>query len=167
MGKKICNALSMLLFCLLLIIAIALFVPKLFGYQQYAVLSGSMEPSIGVGAMVFDAPFEEEKLTEGTIITYKVSDETYVTHRVLTVKPALRLVITKGDANESEDAAVSFDEIVGICYGSIPKLGYLFMYAGTPAGKGMFCGLLLFIILLNILPDIFMQKVSGVKKSAR
>ena len=50
MIKKICSVLSMVVFLGLLVIAGFLFVPKMLGYDEYAVLSGSMEPGIPVGA---------------------------------------------------------------------------------------------------------------------
>ena len=57
MTKKICNVLSMVVFFGLLVIAGFLFVPKMLGYDEYAVLSGSMEPGIPVGAIVYDKNF--------------------------------------------------------------------------------------------------------------
>ena len=54
MIKKICSVLSMVVFLGLLVIAGFLFVPKMLGYDEYAVLSGSMEPGIPVGAIVYD-----------------------------------------------------------------------------------------------------------------
>ena len=52
MTRKICSVLSMVVFLGLLVIAGFLFVPKILGYHEYAVLSGSMEPGIPVGAIV-------------------------------------------------------------------------------------------------------------------
>ena len=46
MTRKICSVLSMVVFLGLLVIAGFLFVPKMLGYDEYAVLSGSMEPGI-------------------------------------------------------------------------------------------------------------------------
>ena len=57
MIKKICSVLSMVVFLGLLVIAGFLFVPKMLGYDEYAVLSGSMEPGIPVGAIVYDKNF--------------------------------------------------------------------------------------------------------------
>lgn len=61
MTKKICNVLSMVVFLGLLVIAGFLFVPKMLGYDEYAVLSGSMEPGIPVGAIVYDKNFSDRK----------------------------------------------------------------------------------------------------------
>ena len=54
MTRKICSVLSMVVFLGLLVIAGFLFVPKMLGYDEKAVLSGSMEPGIQVGAIVYD-----------------------------------------------------------------------------------------------------------------
>ena len=47
---------------LLVVIAALLLVPKLLGYTQYAVISGSMEPNIPVGSIVYDKEVEPEEL---------------------------------------------------------------------------------------------------------
>lgn len=57
MTKKICSVLSMVVFLGLFVVAGFLFVPKILGYHEYAVLSGSMEPGIPVGAIVYDKIF--------------------------------------------------------------------------------------------------------------
>ena len=69
MTKKICNVLSMVVFLGLLVIAGFLFVPKILGYHEYAVLSGSMEPGIPVGAIVYDKNFSESEARDGAVVT--------------------------------------------------------------------------------------------------
>ena len=50
---KICNALTILiLVCILAIVGILL-IPRVAGYETFAVLSGSMEPYYHVGSVVF------------------------------------------------------------------------------------------------------------------
>ena len=115
MMKKICVILSMLIFLGLLGIAGLLFVPKILGYSQYAVLSGSMEPGIPVGAIVYDRAFSGEALEKGAVVTYELSPETLVTHRVISVDQEDQTVITQGDANNVEDASpVAWQQIVGV-----------------------------------------------------
>ena len=155
MLKKICNVLSTLVFIFLLAIAAALFVPKILGYSQYAVLSGSMEPGIHVGAIVYDKDFTPEDIGVGTVVTYQLSEGTIVTHRITAIDTANQTVTTKGDANDAEDASpVSFDQIIGVYAFNIPYLGYISMYARTPLGIAAVCGVLVVLILLNFIPDI-------------
>ena len=57
MGKKIVNILSYLLIgIMLLIVALSLFTKNdvsIFGYRYMNVLTGSMEPNIPVGSLIF------------------------------------------------------------------------------------------------------------------
>ena len=86
MTKKICSVLSMVVFLGLLVIAGFLFVPKMLGYDEYAVLSGSMEPKIPVGAIVYDKNFAASEAREGAVVTYQLPAGTLVTHRVSTLE---------------------------------------------------------------------------------
>ena len=85
MTKKICNVLSMVVFLGLLVIAGFLFVPKMLGYDEYAVLSGSMEPGIPVGAIVYDKNFTGSEAREGAVVTYQLPAGTLVTHMIISV----------------------------------------------------------------------------------
>lgn len=154
MFKKICNILSTVLLIVLALVAAALIVPKLLGFDQFAVLSGSMEPNIHVGAIVYDKEVETESLEVDDVITYQLSGNTMVTHRIVAIDAEAGTVTTKGDANETEDGSpVSFENIVGKYAFNIPFLGYISIYAKTPLGIGAICGILIVIILLNFLPD--------------
>ena len=84
---------------LMLVMALVLLIPGLFGIRPYVVYSGSMEPEIPTGAVVFtkEGEFSPKK---GDIITFHNGD-TVVTHRV--VKKEKDIFITKGDANKTED----------------------------------------------------------------
>ena len=139
---------------MLALVAAALIVPKLLGFDQFAVLSGSMEPNIHVGAIVYDKEVEPESLEVDDVITYQLSGNTMVTHRIVAIDAEAGTVTTKGDANETEDGSpVSFENIVGKYAFNIPFLGYISIYAKTPLGIGAICGILIVIILLNFLPD--------------
>ena len=154
MVKKICNILSTLVMVVLALIAAALIVPKFLGYEQFAVLSGSMEPSIHVGAIVYAKAAEPDTLKNGDIVTYRLGNETRVTHRIVEIDTAAQTVITKGDANDAQDASpVLFENIQGKYAFNIPYLGYISIYAKTPLGIGAVCGILVVVILLNFLPD--------------
>ena len=55
-------------------------VPDFFGYKPFIVLSGSMEPSIMTGDMVFVKETDPDSLKVGDVIAYK-SGSAVVTHR--------------------------------------------------------------------------------------
>ena len=159
MLKKICSFFSTILMLLLVVIAALLLVPKLLGYTQYAVISGSMEPNIPVGSIVYDKEVEPEELEIGDVITYRLSGDTLVTHRIVAIDDATQTVQTKGDANEAEDGTpVPYSEIVGLKAFHVPLLGYISIYGKTPLGIAAVCGVLVVLILLNFLPDILSEE---------
>ena len=64
-------------------------------------------------------------------------------------------VVTQGDANNIADAApVAWQQIIGVYAFHIPYLGYISIYAKTPLGIAVVCGVLIVLILLNFIPDI-------------
>ena len=67
-GGKLIPALCNLLGTLILILVIAsclpLTVPRLFGYEIYEVVSGSMEPEIPVGSVIYVAAVQPEDILE-------------------------------------------------------------------------------------------------------
>lgn len=144
---------------LLVFIAGILVVPRLAGYQSLAVLSGSMEPEIPVGATVFIKDVEPRSLKSGDVITYKLNEETRVTHRVVQINEESQTVITKGDANGNTDGSpVSYSQIEGKVAFQIPLLGYISIYLKTPTGIAVICGLMVVIIILCFLPDILSKE---------
>lgn len=168
MLKKICNGILTIILTVLAIVAVVLIIPKTLGYEQYAVLSGSMEPVFSVGSLVFakKAEFGREalesgKITVGDIITYQLADDTRVTHRIVSVDTETGTVRTKGDANTAEDAAaVRVENICAVYAFDVPYLGYLSIYGRTPLGIGIFCGILVLVILLQFLPEVCDRRVT-------
>ena len=159
MLAKICRFISTILIMILIVIAVLLVGPRVVGYQGYAVVSGSMEPNIHVGSIVYDKEAVFDEIEEGNVITYTISGDTLVTHRVISVNTEEETVITKGDANDTEDAnPVSKDQIVGTVVYCMPYLGYLAIYAHTKLAIGVICGVIILIILLYLLPEIFKKE---------
>ena len=92
------------------------------------VYSGSMEPEIPTGAVVFtkEGEFSPKK---GDIITFHNGD-TVVTHRV--VKKEKDIFITKGDANKTEDPVpAEASQIIGRVVFHLPYLGYVIPFAAV------------------------------------
>lgn len=103
--------------------------PMLFGYKPLVVLSGSMEPTYKVGAIIYYESFDEIKKDD--VIVFSNSDDSFVTHRVVELKDDK--YVTKGDANESVDAElVEVHNIKGKAIKfNIPYLGYYVQYVNT------------------------------------
>ena len=126
---------------------ILLLILRLQGIHPYIVLSGSMEPEIPAGGVVFTDTGKKDP-SVGQIITYRMGDQT-VTHRIIRKKEDT--YITKGDANKREDLApVSASQITGTVLFSLPYLGILFsrLQSASPAY------LILLMIILSLFLDI-------------
>ncbi|MGN0168750.1 MAG: signal peptidase I [Acetatifactor sp.] len=163
MLRRICNILSTLLLIIMALLAMALLVPNLIGMKSMAVLSGSMEPEIPVGSVVCVREVKPESLEVGDVISYRLSGDTMVTHRIESIDRENQQIVTKGDANETADLSpVGYDRIVGKVLFHLPLLGYISIYCRTKIGIATACGILLVLILLNLLPDV----LSGKKEEA-
>ncbi len=135
---KICNITGGLLLILVILLCIPLTIPRLFGCEIYHVISGSMEPAIPTGSVVYVKEIEASDLQKDDVIAYYSSDENgaIITHRIVQNRVVSGEFITKGDANEKEDLTpVTYDRLIGKVVLSIPFLGrVLTMISGT-SGK--------------------------------
>ena len=155
MVKTISNLFSTIILVVLLAAAAVILVPMLLGYREMAVLSGSMEPGIPVGSLVYVKPAQAGELRVGDVCTYCLSDgKTFVTHRVMSIDPDAQTLITKGDANESPDGDVTFDQVYGRADFHLPWLGFAIQNIRTSAGIMAICGVVMLVILLNFIPAI-------------
>lgn len=122
------------LFILILVVG-----PKLLGYQSYIVYSGSMEPSVPMGALVVAKPVDPATIEVGDIIVFHSPDQGVIlTHRVIAAQEVdgQPLFHTKGDANDFIDpTTLKFDDKVGKVVYDIPWMGYFLAYIGGPMGR--------------------------------
>lgn len=106
----------------------AVLIAQLFGIHRYIVVSGSMEPSLYAGDIVFvnsNVEFENVKIGdviifqyEGKNIIHRVVDEAWIETE--------RFLKTKGDNNKSADGYLTTEEnFCGVAIGQIPKIGFL------------------------------------------
>lgn len=152
---KVCNVLSTLIMVVLLCLALPFILPMLFGYTELAVLSGSMEPNIPVGSIVYvDKSVTGEELEVGDVVTYSIQSGTFVTHRVLSVDDEARVMVTQGDANDAPDGEVPYANVVGKVKFHLPMLGFISTNIRTSKGIIAITVLVVVIILLNCLPSI-------------
>lgn len=157
-AKQLWNALTTILVLLLMLLALLLTGPRLFGLRIFAVISGSMEPEFPTGSAIYVRTVDPADLAPGDVITYMLSADTVSTHRVTRIIPdedgTLRFA-TKGDANEIEDASLVHEaNILGTPVVTIPYLGYLAQYIQTQAGVYRLVSFAAFVALLVVLPDI-------------
>lgn len=159
MLNKVCNILMVIVLTVLIIIAGLLLVPKIVGYETFAVISGSMEPKIPVGAIVYTKETSFENLNINDVISFDTNNGSRVTHRIIEVDTDNQQFITQGDANNVKDAdPVSYQQVIGKVTLTIPLLGYLSMYIRTPLGVAGICAVIFILILLNYLPEILTKE---------
>jgi len=152
-----------LLIVALLVIAVISFgtrVPALarIGFNFFAVTSGSMQPKIPTGSLIYAGKYKLEDLKQGDVITYQKTNpdskqSSVVTHRIFSIdkkeekqqtndngKKSEKITITytfktKGDANSKPDEyTVIPGEIIGLYKWHLPVLGYVSIFAQQPLG---------------------------------
>lgn len=135
--QKALKIFSNILFAFLLLLALTLTVPRIFGVKTFVVASASMEPAYPVGSVVFSIPQKFENIKEGDTISFVIDQRgTVVSHRVQRVNEDTRDFVVKGDQNTIEDAnTIRYDNVLGVIRFSIPYLGFLLSYIATPSGK--------------------------------
>lgn len=117
--------------CSLLLLLLVGLGPRTGAYRTVTVLTGSMAPTMPVGAVVVSTPSPLEDVRVGDVITYRipVEDRRVVTHRVVeVVRPGPHPVVrTRGDANAAPDpwtAELKGDRVWRARL-TIPRLGLL------------------------------------------
>lgn len=159
--SKILDIIAALAVAGVIILAVILFIPRLFGYTPYIVMSGSMEPYIETGSVVF-VDTNEIIPEVGDVIAFRESNDVMVTHRVVAYDVNTNTYTTKGDANNSVDPnPVSPSQIVGTYKQNLSKLGYLLVLleakkvniAGIEIPTGPVL-IVFFLLILNMLAAI-------------
>ncbi|MBR3762536.1 MAG: signal peptidase I [Lachnospiraceae bacterium] len=158
--KKIWSILSTILVVMLVFCAVFLMGTRLMGYRVFNVISGSMEPAYSVGDLIYVKDVEPENIQPGTPITFVLNEDLVVaTHRVVEVDAANRHFYTKGDANDTADAApVHFNNVIGVPVFSIPLLGYVSSFIQNPPGMYIAIGVGVVLIVAVFLPDMVGKK---------
>ena len=150
-GAVLCCIFALMLVCNLTIIIKGVINPEtppsVFGVTPMVVQSGSMsgsaEDHIEVGDLIFTVKPNTAELKKGDIISFMEGDIA-VTHRIVDVTTdanGKRSFITKGDANNTEDPAVSEDAVFGLYKGRIAGLGDFAMFLQKPLGMAVFIGI--------------------------
>ena len=129
---------GILLLLLVAVFCIPLTVPRFFGYQIYSVVSGSMEPAIPTGSLVYIREEEPGEVAEGDVIAFCGASHgaSIITHRVVENRVVMGDFITRGDANQSPDMnPVSYARLIGKVEHSIPKAGRIADVFTSSRGK--------------------------------
>lgn len=134
MVKKIISGILNTFFISICIVALVFGVCFCMGIHPYIVQSGSMEPEIYTGSLVFvDTKYDYESLEIGNVIAFEPAKGTLVTHRIIDIENGL--IETKGDNNDVSDGfSTSEENYRGLTKFAIPKIGYFFAWIQTKRG---------------------------------
>ena len=174
MGKRIRSTISTIIVVMALLftalVAFTIFTtkpgeaPELFGYSMLRVVSGSMEPEIPTGSLIWVKSCEPSEVAEGDVISFYSRDVSIAgqinTHRVIAIEfdGAGYQFETKGDANLNADSfAVYGSDIIGKVVHVSIILGKLAALVGSRAG--------LLVIVVIPLAIIFVINLKDVKKA--
>lgn len=114
------------LFAVCLFVLGIMYIPKLFGYRTYTVVSESMEPELYRGDVVFGSPISKlSDVSEGDVIVYTTTnkDMQRIVHRVV-YKDSFG-VYTLGDNNAKKDPLVQESQLLSKVDYKVPLIGYL------------------------------------------
>jgi signal peptidase I len=153
-------------FGFLTVVGASVAAPAAVGLHSFAVLSGSMEPTLNVGDVVVDRRVQPLDVRPGDIVTFRDPDDAtkLLTHRVVQLRVAgsKAYVVTKGDANHGvERWSIPVAGKLGRVEFRIPKLGYVLMRMGGRNGR------LLLIALPALLLGLFELKRLWLPKERR
>ena len=174
MSKKIRSTISTIIVVLALLftalVAFTIFTtqpgkaPEMFGYSMLRVVSGSMEPEIPTGSLIWVKTCEPSEVEEGDVISFYSRDVSIQgqinTHRVIAVEfdGAEYQFETKGDANLNADSfAVYGSDVIGKVVHVSSILGKLAALVGSRVG--------LLVIVVIPLAIIFIINLKEVKKA--
>ena len=132
------NVIGTVIIVLAIILCLLPVLPRLLGFSGYTILSGSMEPTIPVGSVVYSKAVDNpETLEVGDIVVfYEGLGDIPVVHRLVENRLSERELITQGDANNTEDLQpIPYQNVIGRVILHIPVLGRLLMLLGTLTGK--------------------------------
>lgn len=115
--------------------------PNLFGYAGGTIVSGSMEPNIKIGDYVIVSV--NGGYDVGDVVMFKRGNS-YIAHRVIEVFDDG--IITKGDANDTEDKKISKDDVVGPVIKVIKGLGNFLTFLAKY--KYLFFVIIVLVIIL-------------------
>ncbi|MEF8819731.1 MAG: signal peptidase I [Haloferacaceae archaeon] len=152
---------------------VAYAVPQTIGASEsYVVLSGSMEPALQTGGVIYVYERSPEKIEEGDIITFNVEGARtdVTTHRVVDTvqRDGTRMFVTKGDANEDRDPVpVPPDAVIGVVpeqfgiLAHVPFVGHLLLFAQSQQGIILLVFVPAGLLVVTELWSLYKEATSG------
>lgn len=119
--------------------------PLLPDTKSFVISSGSMEPVLPVGSIIYTLRQSEYKA--GEVVAF-LKNKTTISHRVIGLKRIGNdtYYVTKGDANTVEDSDLVLENsVIGKVVAFVPFIGNIILFYKNPIG----------IILGTVLPALF------------
>ncbi|WP_152042422.1 signal peptidase I [Salinigranum salinum] len=140
--------------------------------ESYVVMSGSMEPAIQTGDVIFVYDRDPSTIEEGDVITYNLDGQRteVTTHRVVDIvenEEGQRVFVTKGDANEDPDPyRVPSDAVIGVMPtdgipARVPFLGHALLFAQSKLGIALLVFVPAGLLVITELWDLYKHATSG------
>ena len=118
-----------------------------FGIKAAVVMTGSMEPTININDFVILNRPKDIKVND--IVSYKAkSNKNEILHRVISINNDE--VITKGDANNTEDKPINKNQITGVYIGKIKYVGKIISFISKPI---VFAIIITLLVVFMIIPS--------------
>lgn len=152
---------TVLLSGIVLVLLGVFFIPQCMGFQPYNIQTASMTPKYPVGSMIYVKKAALEDLEVGDVVTYRTSSNGgwVVTHRLTQVDKQTGTLVTKGDANNTEDGSISYSAVLGKATNfAIPFLGALVTQYQNSYGKVITVTCIVVLLALSFVIDLFAKK---------
>ena len=110
---------------ILILIYLLVFIPSFFGKKPLVVVSGSMQPILKVGGILYYEETNIKDFQKNDILVFELNNHT-ISHRIFDIKDGY--FVTKGDANTSIDSyEVNYEQVIG--KGTNCSITYIVYYA--------------------------------------
>ena len=154
-----------ILIIIVILLCVPLVLPKMLGYQVCEVVTGSMEPELQVGSVVYIQKCDANQIKVGDIISFYVGidEENIISHRVVEIKEN-QTFVTKGDSNNyNDDSVVDATHMIGKVKFKINNISWLVYLFDSITGIIIVCGIIIISLFLNISSDIISRSITKEK----
>ena len=106
------------------------------GFKFYYVKTGSMEPELKQGSLIYVRTYNEKKdfynnVGVGMDISYRTDGGDVVTHRIVNIDEEHDKLATQGIVGDAVVEYINYDQVIGRVVYDVPYLGYAVMIIQT------------------------------------
>lgn len=150
-AKRIVDVVLWVELAVLAILVAATWLPTLFGFQIYGILTGSMEPNIPVGSLVLvDTNVQPSELEAGDVAAFDIGNGMVCTHRITENDVAGQQIYTKGDANADPDPhPTAYSDVFGKTVFNAPGVGTIVNEVSADRMKWIGGAVMLTVVLIG------------------